>query len=837
LHSICRELECAYSFLGRNQVSSFDYRGIQYLTFASRVLGELPPPPPRACFGRGELIEEIVGLAEKLTPIALIGPGGIGKTSIALAVLHDNRIEQRFGGNRRFIACDKFTGSLTNFLARLSKAIGASVENPEDLTPLRPFLSSKKMLIVLDNAESILDPQGTDAAEISAAVEELSQFSNICLCITSRIAILPSDCETLDIPTLSIEAARDTFHHIHKNVGRPDLVSNILEQLDFHPLSITLLATVARCNKWNVSQLIREWDTRRTALLHIQQNKSLATTIELSLGSPTFQELGPDARDLLGVVAFFPQGINEDGLRWFFPTISNGKDMFEKFCVLSLTHRSGGFTTMLAPLRDYLRPKDPASSPLLHTAKECYLGLLSVFVDPGSPYYEKARWIALEDVNVEHLLDVFTSINPDSDDIWNACANFMEHLYWHKRRLVVLGPKLERLPDDHPSKPECLLQLSRLFESVVNGVERKRLLVYALKLWRERGDDRQVAKALSLLAKTRSQQLLQYKEGMLEANEALEIFERLNDVPRQALCLQDIARLLRSDQQLDAAEQAASRSIDLLQGSYPIAVCQGHRTLGDVYGSKGETEKAINHYETALGIADFFNWHTEQFQIHISLAELFRDQGGFDEAYAHAELAKSHTGNNLRNPGVIMELRATIQYKQGRFEEAKSEALCATGVFEKLGAAEDVQRCIYHFQLIENAMNKSVTSGESNFDGDLPKQRYFLHMLTLHRQLEEPATNTDGCLDFSCHILPRTANSTPGRIDPGRYLVPHRFYSLIIPSFPRTLSPIPVTSCTRTPFCICRPTIYPLIRLQCCTSLLPVAFLSLMCISKNTYSV
>ena len=51
--------------------------------FAFSTLGESPPPAPRACFGRDELIEEIVGLIENLTPIALIGPGGIGKTSVA----------------------------------------------------------------------------------------------------------------------------------------------------------------------------------------------------------------------------------------------------------------------------------------------------------------------------------------------------------------------------------------------------------------------------------------------------------------------------------------------------------------------------------------------------------------------------------------------------------------------------------------------------------------------------------------------------------------------------------------------------------------------------------
>ena len=688
----------------------------------------MSPQPPRVCFGRGELIKKIIRLAENLIPIALIGAGGIGKTSVALTVLHDDRIKERFGDRCRFIRCDQLSASPTHFLSRLSEVIGVGVNNPVDLTSLRPFLSSRKMIIVLDNAKSILDPKETGAQETYAMVEELSRFNNICLCITSRITTIPPDCEILDIPTLPTEAARDAFYHIYKNDKQSDRVDSILTQLDFHPLSITLLAIVAHQNRWDNKQLVREWEQRRTGVLWTEHNGSLATAIELSLASPMFQELGPNARDLLGVVAFFPQGVNEDNISWLFPkkifsrlfpTYPRRKDTFNKLCVLSLTYRSNGFIRMLAPLRDYLRPKDPALSPLLRMMKRCYFSRLSVHVAPGDPGFEDALWITSEDVNVEHLLDVFTTIDTNSNNVWDICCYFIEHLVWHKRRLVMLGPKIEALSDGHRSKPECLIKLSQLFRSIGNDMEYKRLLLYALDLSRGRGDNHQIANTLKFLSDV-NRLLGFYEEGIRQAREALEIDKQLNDKFGQAKSWYYLGSLLCADDQLDAAEEATSQAINLFSDEgNQFKICNSHRLFGDIYSSKGETEKAINQYKTALGIASPSNWHDEQFWIHRSLALLFFDENRFDAAHTHAEHAKSHAINDLYNLGRAMKLRARILYEEHKFEEAQSEALCAADVFERFEATKDLERCRDFLHDIEAGAGGSATSSELVFNGEL----------------------------------------------------------------------------------------------------------------------
>ena len=375
--------------------------------------GESPPPAPRNFVGRDELMERAISLINAGTPIALIGPGGIGKTSMALALLDDNRIKNKFGANRRFLRCNEVQSHI-HFLRRLSEVTGAGIDNITDLTAIRPFFTSTNTMIVLDNAETILDPHMPHAPALYSTIEELSQTQSISLIITSRISIVPTTCQQLQVPALSMTPAREVFYNIYANEGRVAALDSLLQQLDHHPLSITVLATVATQNRWDHSRLIQEWERRRISLLEPHHNRGPTAAIELSLTSPMFTNLGPDARGILAIIAVLPQGVNEAELEWIFPTVSRIRDIVDTFFILSLTHRNHDFVTMLGFLREYLRPEG-YSCTLFSSTRDQYLTRLHDIEHSRAPVQD-TQWLVSERVNIDALLALSVRVGPDLAD-------------------------------------------------------------------------------------------------------------------------------------------------------------------------------------------------------------------------------------------------------------------------------------------------------------------------------------------------------------------------------------------------------------------------------------
>jgi Cdc6-like AAA superfamily ATPase len=116
------------------------------------------PSEPKIFHGRDSELSDILQLFEQTTPrIAILGAGGMGKTSLAQAVVHHAEVTVRYNQLRFFVACDSAATKV-----ELAALIGAhlGLKSGKDLTRLvlNHFSQSPPTLLILDNFETLWEP-------------------------------------------------------------------------------------------------------------------------------------------------------------------------------------------------------------------------------------------------------------------------------------------------------------------------------------------------------------------------------------------------------------------------------------------------------------------------------------------------------------------------------------------------------------------------------------------------------------------------------------------------------------------------------------------------------
>ncbi|KAF8060639.1 hypothetical protein FPV67DRAFT_300612 [Lyophyllum atratum] len=443
-------------------LASFEeFRTTVKLETDALVPDALPLRPP-IFVGREALVREATESLSKRHHVALIGPGGMGKTSIARAVLNEDSISTKFGEHRYFVRYDDVDASQithATFLDRIARVLGikSSKANTRSLI-LRALSSSDHILVVLDNAETFLDA-ASDASHIATSIDEFGACPNVVIMLTTRTSGLPPNLkwERLRVPALDESAACTAFMAIYLHPVEPLILTKLLSALDFHPLSINLLAQVAVQNDWSSAELIAAWDRQHALLLENGDGKvhSIAMTIEMSLNSPSLKKLGHTIRHTLQVIAFLPQGINRTRLAEIFPSIPTIESCTDVLCKHSLAYRKGDFITMLAPIRLYVSSQYNHDSftaiPLLNHVQTFYNAHLER--DP----VEKAV-IQVEDVNIEHVI-AQSIANCDVKTMKRACilaTYFLDALTEYKPRATALHLLIKELKAGEPSARSLL---------------------------------------------------------------------------------------------------------------------------------------------------------------------------------------------------------------------------------------------------------------------------------------------------------------------------------------------------------------------------------------------
>ena len=208
---------------------------------------------------------QLLDHVDQLMSVVLSGAVGVGKTTVALTLLHHDCVQAKFGHSRHFMRCDDLVNSLGPFLERLSDSTGLSPTR--SMEELRPHLMHlPPLMLVLDGVECILDPLAKDSKEICTAIEEISQYEGVCLLATSRMEVNIRGFRVIEVANLPEDGAQDIFYSLC-HLTRSPTIDNLLASHDFHPLSVDLLSRAAFENGWDESKLVQEWKDNKTNIM------------------------------------------------------------------------------------------------------------------------------------------------------------------------------------------------------------------------------------------------------------------------------------------------------------------------------------------------------------------------------------------------------------------------------------------------------------------------------------------------------------------------------------------------------------------------------------------
>ena len=264
-----------------------------------------------ALVGRDEFVATVEATMHDERLVTLLGPGGIGKTSVALTVAE--RISDRFDLTI-FVGLDEVTGE-DDVLPAFSQALRLASPTMDAVTMA---LSNRRALIVVDNCEHVVEA----TAEVA---EQLLRVSPNCrILATSReglgvtgehIVVVPG-LDTNDVTAPAVDLFRERVRARDQSVefGSDDLdvVLKICRRVDGLPLAIELAA--ARIPMLTPADLLERLTERFDVLTRGRRRRSgdrqmtLRTTVDWS-----YELLDAEDRDAFVRLSVFAASFDLSG--------------------------------------------------------------------------------------------------------------------------------------------------------------------------------------------------------------------------------------------------------------------------------------------------------------------------------------------------------------------------------------------------------------------------------------------------------------------------------------------------------------------------------------------
>ncbi|KAJ7260087.1 P-loop containing nucleoside triphosphate hydrolase protein, partial [Mycena rebaudengoi] len=272
------------------------------------------PPCPQIFHGREAELQDMVNiLVQDSAHIAILGMGGMGKTSLATAALHNPQVEAKYS-HRYFVPCDS-SPTCTELAAAIADHIG--LEKGSNLTKKIAchFGHAPPSLLVLDNLETPWESLSS-RSEVEEFLSLLTDVPHLGLMITLRGAERPSKVKwtrpfLAPLEPLSNVAARQTFIEVADDGHEDASIKELLELTGNLPLAVSLIASVAGSE--GCARALSRWKLESTQMLSEGYDHILSLDISIML-SYTSSRMTPGAQELLSILSLLPDGLADADL-------------------------------------------------------------------------------------------------------------------------------------------------------------------------------------------------------------------------------------------------------------------------------------------------------------------------------------------------------------------------------------------------------------------------------------------------------------------------------------------------------------------------------------------
>jgi predicted ATPase len=322
---------------GARYVATVPGRGYRFVAPVSETgqpnSGEtrsLPPEPPgrlpvrlTELVGRDDVVGEIIRRLQRRRFVTIVGPGGIGKTTVAIAVA--DKLSDTYPGGACFVDLASILDPALVAI-KLGSTVGLGTASHDPIGGVVAFLRDREMLVVLDCCEHV--------AEAAAVLAErlLKGAPGIRVLATSREPLLaegevvnrlppletPPERESLTAATaisfpavkLFVERAASNFSGFELGDADAPIVADICRRLDGIALAIELAA--GRVDAFGIRGVAERLDDRFRLLMRGRRTAAPRHQTLTAVLDWSYTLLSEPERTILNRLAIFVGGFTLD---------------------------------------------------------------------------------------------------------------------------------------------------------------------------------------------------------------------------------------------------------------------------------------------------------------------------------------------------------------------------------------------------------------------------------------------------------------------------------------------------------------------------------------------